>query len=117
MCSSGSTDGRARRFLPFMEGPRSCAGLALANMNLTATLALLYGHFSFRLADEVRGATLALRLTFLYFLFLGEIAVCADRHGYFVFARRHCSCTFLFGRENNLQLSIAIVCNALRQGC
>lgn len=36
-----------------MEGPRSCAGLALANMNLTATLALLYGHFTFRLADEV----------------------------------------------------------------
>ncbi|EIE19314.1 cytochrome P450 [Coccomyxa subellipsoidea C-169] len=53
--SSGSTDGRARRFLPFMEGPRSCAGLALANMNLTATLALLYGHFSFRLADEMGG--------------------------------------------------------------
>ena len=47
-------NGRVRRFLPFMEGPRSCAGLALANMNLTATLALLYGHFSFRLADEVR---------------------------------------------------------------
>ncbi len=52
-CSSGMAKGRVRRFLPFMEGPRSCAGLALANMNLTATLALLYGHFSFRLADEV----------------------------------------------------------------
>lgn len=46
-------EGRVRRFLPFMEGPRSCAGLALANMNLSATLALLYGRFSFRLADEV----------------------------------------------------------------
>ena len=46
-------EGRAKRFVPFMEGPRSCAGQALASMNLTATLALLYGRFSFRLADEV----------------------------------------------------------------
>ena len=36
-----------------MEGPRSCAGQALAVMNLTATLAMLYGAFTFRLADEV----------------------------------------------------------------
>ncbi|CAL8468296.1 g7836 [Coccomyxa elongata] len=53
--SLAAGEGRVRRFLPFMEGPRSCAGLALANMNLTATLALLYGHFSFRLADEMGG--------------------------------------------------------------
>ena len=46
-------EGRPKRFLPFMEGARSCAGMALAEMNLTATLAILYGHFSFRLADEV----------------------------------------------------------------
>ena len=45
---------RPKRFLPFMEGPRSCAGQALANMNIPATLATLYGRFSFRLADEVR---------------------------------------------------------------
>lgn len=50
-------EGRAKRFVPFMEGPRSCAGQALASMNLTATLALLYGRFSFRLADEVRPRT------------------------------------------------------------
>ena len=37
-----------------MEGARSCAGQALAVMNLTATLAMLYGSFTFRLADEVR---------------------------------------------------------------
>lgn len=36
-----------------MEGPRSCAGQALAVMNLTAMLAMLYGSFTFRLADEV----------------------------------------------------------------
>ena len=53
-CSLRSADGKARRFLPFMEGPRSCAGQALAVMNLTATLAMLYGSFTFRLADEVR---------------------------------------------------------------
>jgi len=52
-CSPQSTDGKARRFLAFMEGPRSCAGQALAVMNLTATLAMLYGSFTFRLADEV----------------------------------------------------------------
>ncbi|KAK9914782.1 hypothetical protein WJX75_000489 [Coccomyxa subellipsoidea] len=52
---TSGANGRVRRFLPFMEGPRSCAGLALANMNLTATLALLYGHFTFRLADEMGG--------------------------------------------------------------
>ena len=53
-CSLRSADGRARRFLPFMEGPRSCAGQALAVMNLTAALAMLYGSFTFRLAEEVR---------------------------------------------------------------
>ena len=53
MCSPRSTDGKARRFLPFMEGPRSCAGQALAVMNLTATLTALYGNFTFKLADEV----------------------------------------------------------------
>ena len=53
-CSPRSGDARARRFLAFMEGPRSCAGQALAVMNLTAMLAMLYGSFTFRLADEVR---------------------------------------------------------------
>ena len=49
-------EARPKRFLPFMEGPRSCAGQALAAMNMTATLALLYGSFSFRLADEARSS-------------------------------------------------------------
>ena len=44
---------RPKRFLPFMEGQRSCAGQALATMNIPATLAMLYGRFSFHLADEV----------------------------------------------------------------
>ena len=52
-CSPRSTGGKAKRFLPFMEGARSCAGQALAVMNLTATLAIMYGSFTFRLADEV----------------------------------------------------------------
>ena len=53
-CSPRSSDIKARRFLAFSEGPRSCAGQALAVMNLTAMLAMLYGNFTFRLADEVR---------------------------------------------------------------
>ncbi len=53
-------EGRVKRFVPFMEGPRSCAGLALANMNVASTLALLYGRYTFRLADEVRSAILVL---------------------------------------------------------
>ena len=52
-CSPRSTGGKAKRFLPFMEGARSCAGQALAVMNLTATLAMMYGSFTFRLAEEV----------------------------------------------------------------
>ena len=52
-CSPRSTGGKAKRFLPFMEGARSCAGQALAVMNLTATLAMMYGSLTFRLAEEV----------------------------------------------------------------
>jgi cytochrome P450 / NADPH-cytochrome P450 reductase len=43
----------ARRFLPFSAGQRSCVGMNLAKVNLTACLASLLGNFSFRLADEV----------------------------------------------------------------
>jgi cytochrome P450 len=42
-----------KRYLPFSEGPRSCAGMSLAKANLTATLASLLGNFTFRVADEV----------------------------------------------------------------
>ena len=46
--------GRAKRFLPFSDGLRSCVGQSLATTNLTATLATLLGRFRFSLADEVR---------------------------------------------------------------
>lgn len=42
-----------KRYMPFSEGTRSCPGMSLAKVNLTACLATLLGHFSFRLADEV----------------------------------------------------------------
>ena len=50
-----STDplSRHKRWYPFSEGPRSCVGQSLANMNLTGTLATLLAHFHFRLADQV----------------------------------------------------------------
>jgi len=48
-----------KKFIPFGDGARSCVGRTLAQLNLTTALAQLYGHFTFRLADEVR----ALRLT------------------------------------------------------
>ncbi len=43
------------RFMPFSMGGRDCVGQTLAKLNLATTLAQLYGNFSFRLADEVRG--------------------------------------------------------------
>jgi cytochrome P450 len=46
-----------KRYLPFSEGPRSCAGMSLAKVNMTATLASLLGNFSFQLADEVTFST------------------------------------------------------------
>ncbi len=45
-----------KRFVPFSEGARDCVGQSLARLNLTTTLAQLFGSFSFRLADEVRGS-------------------------------------------------------------
>ena len=44
---------RPKRFLPFSLGSRDCVGQTLAKLNLTTTLAQLYGNFSFALADEV----------------------------------------------------------------
>jgi len=43
-----------KRFVPFSEGVRDCVGQNLARLNLTTTLAQLYGSFSFRLAEEVK---------------------------------------------------------------
>ncbi len=42
-----------KRWFPFSEGPRSCVGQTLANMNVTGTLATLLAHYHFRLADQV----------------------------------------------------------------
>ena len=44
---------QAKRWFPFSEGPRSCVGQTLANMNVTGTLATLLAHYHFRLADQV----------------------------------------------------------------
>ncbi len=44
---------RPKRWFPFSEGPRSCVGQTLANMNVTGTLATLLAHYHFRLADQV----------------------------------------------------------------
>ena len=44
---------KAKRFLPFSDGRRDCAGQALAKMNVTAALAILLGHFHFELTPEV----------------------------------------------------------------
>lgn len=44
---------RTKRWFPFSEGPRSCVGQTLANMNVTGTLATLLAHYHFRLADQV----------------------------------------------------------------
>ncbi|KAG2494403.1 hypothetical protein HYH03_007455 [Edaphochlamys debaryana] len=45
----------ARGWLPFSEGPRSCIGQSLAVLELRTSLAMLCGHFRFRLADEMGG--------------------------------------------------------------
>jgi hypothetical protein len=44
---------QGKRWFPFSDGPRNCVGQALAKMNMAATFAQLYSHFSFQLADEV----------------------------------------------------------------
>ncbi|GAB4815788.1 hypothetical protein N2152v2_002834 [Parachlorella kessleri] len=46
---------RALRYLPFSTGPRDCVGQNLARMNYMATLAVLLGRFSFRLAPGMEG--------------------------------------------------------------
>lgn len=43
-----------QRFMPFTQGARDCVGQTLARLNLSTTLAQLFGSFSFRLAEEVR---------------------------------------------------------------
>ena len=49
-----------KRFIPFSEGSRDCVGQSLARLNLTTTLAQLFGSFSFRLDESVRARAGAL---------------------------------------------------------
>lgn len=44
---------QGKRWFPFSDGPRNCVGQALAKMNMAATFAQLYSHYSFQLAEEV----------------------------------------------------------------
>ncbi|CAL5222409.1 g4768 [Coccomyxa viridis] len=44
-----------QRFVPFTQGARDCVGQTLARLNLSTTLAQLFGSFSFRLAEEMGG--------------------------------------------------------------
>ena len=44
---------QGKRWFPFSDGPRNCVGQALAKLNMAATFAQLYSHYSFQLAEEV----------------------------------------------------------------
>ena len=48
---------KPQRFIPFSIGARDCVGQTLARLNLSTTLAQLYGSFTFKLAAEVRCST------------------------------------------------------------
>ncbi|CAL8464666.1 g4201 [Coccomyxa elongata] len=61
---------RPKRYFPFAEGPRNCVGQNLAKVSLTATIATLMQHFSFRLADEMGGPK-GVRATEQYTLVVG----------------------------------------------
>ena len=45
---------KPQRFIPFSMGARDCVGQTLARLNLTTTLAQLFGSFHFKLAEEAR---------------------------------------------------------------
>lgn len=54
--SSGDGDrGRAKRYIPFAEGPRNCVGQSLAKTNLVATLASLLPGYHFALDESMNG--------------------------------------------------------------
>lgn len=44
---------KSKRLFPFSQGQRNCVGRGLAQMNYTTTVAKLFSHFSFKLADQV----------------------------------------------------------------
>ena len=52
---------KPQRFVPFSQGSRDCVGQTLARLNLSTTLAQLYGNFSFQLAPEVRSCHVHIR--------------------------------------------------------
>jgi cytochrome P450 len=49
-----NSSAKSKRFFPFSQGQRNCVGRGLATMNYAATVARLYSHFTFKLADDVR---------------------------------------------------------------
>lgn len=49
-----NSSAKSKRFFPFSQGQRNCVGRGLAQMNYAATVARLYSHFTFKLADDVR---------------------------------------------------------------
>lgn len=53
-CRQRDSNRPVKRYIPFSEGARICAGRALADVYMTATLANLLSHFTFTLAERVR---------------------------------------------------------------
>ncbi len=69
---------QGKRWFPFSDGPRNCVGQALAKMNMAATFAQLYSHFSFQLADEVCLCMCLLSSNLLLLLRLAHVVrICA----------------------------------------
>eukprot|EP00891_Asterochloris_glomerata_P001568 jgi/Astpho2/1568/Aster-x1016 len=52
---------RPKKYWPFSEGPRTCVGQSLGKMNVMATAAILFSHFTFSLAEEMGGSEGVLR--------------------------------------------------------
>jgi cytochrome P450 len=71
--AASSTDGdrgRAKRYIPFAEGPRNCVGQSLAKTNLVATLASLLPGYHFEL-DASMGGVAGVRAREQYTLVTG----------------------------------------------
>jgi Cytochrome P450 len=66
-----NSSSKSKRFFPFSQGQRNCIGRGLAQMNYAATVAKLYSHFTFKLADDVWP---------LAFYCMVELSCSNDRH-------------------------------------